>query len=175
MPLRRIDITAAIAGRFNAKVIQRGPGECWPWAAATNLGGYGIFQINGKPYGAHRVAYIIKNGDIPEPMCVCHTCDNPPCCNPAHLWLGTMTDNRADCVRKGRQAKGDGHWTRLYPDMHPRLAGEQCGAAVWSAAVVRQVRRLAADHISQAEIARRLKIPRSTVGRFVRRENFREV
>jgi hypothetical protein len=59
-------------------------------------------------------------GDIPDGMNVCHHCDNPSCCNPEHLFLGTTFDNVSDKVRKGRQAKGDRHGSKLHPERFPR-------------------------------------------------------
>ena len=64
--------------------------------------GYGRFNFNSKEYSAHRVSWIIHNGKIPADMCILHTCDNPPCVNPKHLWLGTLKENSQDMVRKGR-------------------------------------------------------------------------
>lgn len=64
--------------------------------------GYGYAQIGRKWMRAHRIAYAAFNGSIPEGLCVMHTCDNPPCCNPAHLKVGTQKENVADMIRKGR-------------------------------------------------------------------------
>lgn len=95
-----------VALRFWAKVDQRGPDECWPWMASTNADGYGKFKIDGTVQNASRVALEIHTGALlPHDQVGMHSCDNPPCCNPAHLSAGTQADNLADMVAKGR------HWT----------------------------------------------------------------
>jgi hypothetical protein len=88
------------AERFWAKV-EKTDG-CWLWQGTKTTFGYGVFS--GRP--AHRVAYALTHGPIPDGLCVRHSCDNPPCVNPAHLSVGTLADNRADCVARNRQAKG---------------------------------------------------------------------
>jgi len=80
-------------------------GPCWNWTASCHLDGYGQIGIDGKCLYPHRVAYEIWKGPIPPGICVCHTCDNRLCCNPAHLWLGTKADNNWDCIKKGRRGK----------------------------------------------------------------------
>lgn len=80
------------------------PDGCWYWTAKADV--YGRIQINGKGALTHRVSYELYKGPIPEGLCVLHTCDNPLCVNPDHLWLGTYKDNRIDTVRKNRHAKG---------------------------------------------------------------------
>lgn len=75
---------------------------CWEWRGARHPAGYGVFSINNKAHIATRVAHSLFKGDIPKGMFVCHSCDNPPCVNPDHLWLGDAQDNMSDMVRKGR-------------------------------------------------------------------------
>ena len=79
-------------------------GECWIWTAYTKTDGYGQFKFDGKMRGAHRMAWLLTNGEIPDGMLVCHTCDNPSCVNPNHLFLGTNQDNADDKMNKGRHA-----------------------------------------------------------------------
>lgn len=81
---------------------------CWEWMGSKNDQGYGNFKLINKAYKAHRISYMLFIGDIPENMCVCHSCDNPSCVNPAHLWLGTNQDNVDDKMRKGRQSHSRG-------------------------------------------------------------------
>ena len=103
-----------LAERFWSKVEKGDPLECWEWTAFTldDRGGYGQFRVGGASgamIGAHRVAWELVNGEIPDGMCILHSCDNPPCVNPGHLFLGTKTDNAEDRDQKGRTQKGDDH------------------------------------------------------------------
>lgn len=93
--------------RFWSKVNVLGKDDCWEWKSGTNGKGYGQFfiRLEGKKLiheYAHRISWMLKFGDIPEGMRICHSCDNPPCCNPDHYFLGTQLDNMQDASRKGR-------------------------------------------------------------------------
>lgn len=83
-----------------------GASSCWPWTKLKNKAGYGIVHVprsrGGNKLLAHRVAFLLGREDIPDNMCVLHTCDNPPCCNPDHLKIGTQADNLRDMFNKGR-------------------------------------------------------------------------
>ena len=85
-----------------AKIQQRGPSDCWEWTACKDKDGYGKFQYCGSPSMAHRVVWEFTRGKIPGGLNVCHHCDNPSCCNPNHLFLGTDRDNMRDKVNKHR-------------------------------------------------------------------------
>lgn len=93
-------IDSKIISAFNMRFIQS-PG-CWIWIAYTGPEGYGVFRQKAGSWLAHRLAYKINFGEFDEELKVCHSCDNPPCVNPSHLWLGTDQDNRTDSVLKGR-------------------------------------------------------------------------
>lgn len=91
--------------------------RCHEWQRSRRRWGYGQLYVDGENVPAHRFAWERVNGPIPDGMHVCHRCDNPPCVNPDHLFLGTNTDNRRDSVLKERHARGDGHGLKkLGPD-----------------------------------------------------------
>jgi hypothetical protein len=94
--------------RFWEKVDKRGADECWLWTGALAWG-YGKVHMENGMERAHRVSYRIVHGDIPEGLCVCHTCDVRNCVNPSHLFLGTRKDNQQDMMRKGRSTFGERH------------------------------------------------------------------
>lgn len=107
--MRTIELTPAlltpdVLDRFDAKRIKGAEDECWPWMGARNRAlGHGRLSIKGRLYFAHRIAIVRHLGmAIPPQTYVCHRCDNPPCCNPAHLFLGTSSENTHDCKLKGR-------------------------------------------------------------------------
>ena len=93
-----------LAERFWSRVDMRDQDGCWPWRGALDGKGYGAFgeSRDKRSAKAHRVAYALAFGPL-NGLHVLHRCDNPPCCNPAHLWLGTNAENQADKIAKGRQ------------------------------------------------------------------------
>ena len=112
----------------------RGPDECWPWLAPVNTGGYGYFwdsQIQ-RTVLAHRRAWERVNGEIPEGALILHSCDNPPCCNPAHLRPGTTRANARDVLDRGRDAA----WRRS------KNVGEAHGMAKLSQEDVARIRAM---------------------------------
>jgi len=88
--------------RFEDKIERITESGCWVWMAYVDKDGYGIFRFNGKMQRAHRVSYALHIKQPPEDLLVCHSCDNPSCVNPNHLFLGTDQDNVVDRDKKGR-------------------------------------------------------------------------
>lgn len=102
-------LTESDVARFWSKVDKTG--DCWEWTAGKNAVGYGKFTFGKIVRYAHRVAYLIDTSVDPGDKHVCHTCDNPSCVNPTHLWLGTNQDNIDDSVKKGRKIHGSDHYS----------------------------------------------------------------
>ena len=154
--------------RFWQKVDKaNGENACWEWTAYIGYGGYGRFWIRGKGViHAHRAAYEILCGPIPEGMFVCHHCDNPSCVNPAHLFLGTEADNVHDMWNKGRG---------LPPRPRPQ-DGEGNNRAALSEADVLEIRAMrATTGATYAVIARRFPVGEQAVGKIIRGERWSSV
>lgn len=135
-PLRRNPPT--IEERFWAKVQRGGPDECWPWTGALSDRGYGRFDVGGRLRMASHVSYEMHVGPIPAGLFACHSCDNPPCVNPAHLFPGDQKTNLADMVAKGRSLKGEDHFHAKLTEeavrsMRARSTGERGEATRFAA------------------------------------------
>ena len=139
---------------------------CWYWEGPKLPRGYGVFgrrggksDVGASGY-AHRYSYVLHNGPIDGKMSVCHTCDNPSCVNPSHLFLGTQKDNVSDMIRKGRDncAKGEQHgFARLTSDD------------------VNDMRSYYRQGCMQRDIAAFFSVDRSHVSRIVNKQNWRHV
>lgn len=127
--------------------------SCWEWVGARATFGYGTMGYSNRQWLAHRASWIIHFGPIPDGMEVCHTCDNPSCVNPYHLFLGSHLDNMRDMATKGRHP------------MMGRITEED----------VREIRRLAEGGMSQQKIAKHYGIVQQQVSRIVRRERWASV
>lgn len=145
-----------VAERFWSKVNKGEENVCWEWTAALN-NRYGWFSFNKKARSAHRVAAFLAGltPSVDGELHVLHRCDNPKCCNPKHLFVGTNADNVADRVIKGRSGK-----TYLW--------GEKNGASKLTNEQIKQVRSLCLqDKISQTQVAKMFNIQQPHVSRIV--------
>jgi len=134
-----LDFPIKPAERFWSRVDRSaGPHGCWPWLRHRTATGYGRVSFRGRLSLTHRLAYALTYGDIPDEMRVLHQCDNPPCCNPAHLFLGTQAANVADMLAKGRG---------------PSFQGERNPRARLTADDVRHIRQRVADGARRGDLA----------------------
>jgi hypothetical protein len=147
---------------FMAKV-QKTEG-CWLWIGHRHKGKYcyGRIGMNGKMIYAHRTAYLLFVGPIPEGKYVLHDCpdgDNPCCVNPAHLWLGTYKDNRRDCIEKGRANSA---------------TGSRHGRAKLTESLVRVLRDEFASGATRPALALKYRLSETQIGNIVLRRHWRK-
>lgn len=158
---------AKLTARFWLSVTKKQSDECWEWTGRRNADGYGVITVRSHPVFrcreqlAHRVSWYLGAGSLPDGAQVLHRCDNPPCINPSHLWLGTPRDNMRDCAAKGRTGGGG---PRGESSPHAKLTEEQ----------VRRIRELAGI-VAQRKIAKLFGVCQTTVGKIIRSENWRAV
>jgi len=141
------EVKPADEARFAKFVAESDPKKCWEWQSVRNRRGYGKFWLNGRTDLAHRVAYRIGSGDsIPAGLLVRHSCDNPPCVNPAHLLVGTVKDNSRDAIERNRMECGS-------ENGNARLNEEQ----------VLEIKRLWASGGTQVSMAKQFGVSRAAI------------
>lgn len=147
--------------RFWQKVDKSG-GEsaCWPWSGARHPKGYGNFMATRRMTRiAHRLAYLLAHGELPSDKMVCHSCDNPACCNPAHLFLGSAKENSQDMVKKMRSPHGERQG-------HTRLSQRE----------VQAIHRLnAMKRLTQREIGEAFGISQQTTNAIINKRNWKYI
>ena len=167
---RRIEPgTEADRVAFYAKTVRQ-PNGCLEWSGADRSA-YGSLKrrrLRHGPILAHRYAYFLKHGVFPDDdVLVCHTCDNPPCVESEHLFLGSTTDNMVDAKTKGRLATGVRHGSQTHPESRTR--GERNGAAKMTSELVYRMRALYSHgSLTQSELARRFGLGQTQTSRIVR-------
>lgn len=143
----------------DAETLYRTHSPCCNWTSCKDKDGYGRFYVEGLFNRAHRFSYFIHTWDHPGDLEVCHTCDNPACVNPYHLFLGDNVINKLDCVTKGRQAKG-----------------ERQGSAKLTAVEVLEIRRDFAPHVvTQRTLALRYGVTIANVQAVILRKTWRHL
>jgi hypothetical protein len=148
---REVPVSNTRAFEFWSKVLEQGPGECWPWRGGLFKDGYGQFSIGRDAFVAHRLAYQLRCGPVDSRTVIRHTCDNPPCCNPSHLIPGTQADNIKDSVSRGR-------WNRT---------GERNGRVKLTTRKVCKIRRLFAARWTIKSLAERYEVHTTTIADIV--------
>jgi len=155
--------------RFFEKVAIKAGNECWEWQGSRLKSGYGQTRAGTRMELTHRMMYIQTVGEIPKGMVIMHTCDNPPCCNPNHLKLGTYKDNAQDMIQKGRS-------------VYTPMSGESNPNVTVSAEQVAEIRLLykGVQHKTRPktgptlkELAVRFKIGISQVKRIISNESWK--
>jgi hypothetical protein len=171
--LRDVDLASAdeqFRLRFWSKVDRDGPipphrpelGPCWIWTAGKHRHGYGLFTFGeGNYYLAHIASYALAKSPIRGGLQVCHHCDNPPCCNPAHLFLGTARDNARDMHAKGREG--------------PRNPGTGRANARLTDDLVRAIRATPPYHGRTRDLARQHGVSETTIRKILNGQKWRHV
>lgn len=147
-----------LADRFLIYYHPGKPDACWPWTGTIDRNGYGVISDEKRrQIRAHRIAYERVKGRIPDGLCVLHHCDNRPCCNPDHLFVGTDADNNHDRHRKGRYPTGAAHPLAKLTDQD-----------------VREIRS-SYPQMTQKSIAERYGLDQTTISEIVLRKKWKHV
>jgi len=141
--------------------------SCWLWRGATRKFGYGRMKSNGHILVTHRISWEIHNGPIPKGLCVLHRCDNPACVNPAHLFLGTKSENNLDRDSKNRQAKDGRSGVRLHPEC--LLRGILNPMSKLTPSDVAEIRQRYASGETQTSIAKDFPVCQAHISKIVRK------
>lgn len=154
---------AALPIQFWLRVDIGGPADCWPWLGRCNPppANYGRFTIAGRRVLAHRTEYELAKGPLDVGLFACHSCDNPPCCNPAHLFPGTHQDNISDMWSKGRSGVD-------------KRSGVLNGKAKITEAQVSEIRARATSE-DQRALAREFGIAQSTLSAIALRKTWKHI
>lgn len=145
---------------FWERVEKRGQDDCWQWTGTLSKRGYGAIKYDHRSLRASHISYELHFGSIPNGLVICHTCDNPGCVNPKHLFAGTQLENMQDCHRKGRYSPVDG---QLNPNS--KLTESD----------VIEIRRLAANGESQAALARQFGVTKANINDIVHRHRWKHI
>lgn len=164
------NISEKVASRFWSHVDILSDNECWNWKFYTNKSGYGRYRIGNKFYYSNRIAWFLSNKSDPSSLLVCHSCDNPKCCNPKHLFLGTHLDNMNDSVNKGRRSVLPNN-----PFSSNAVSGEKNPQSKLTAQDVASIRNMYKLGYRQVYISRKFNITQSNVSRIVKRETWTDV
>jgi len=187
--------------RFWSKVLCDIPSGCWLWQGqrAWNRAGYGTLYVSrqyrtleetskgwiveilrARTTVAHRYAYELLIGPIPDGKILCHTCDTPPCVRPDHLFLGSYQDNNLDMMTKGRHRFGPpphysgDEWHRVFAN-RPAIKGEQHGGAKLTEAQVREIRQRRANGETLKSLGEHYGVALSLIGKIAQRKNWKHV
>lgn len=150
----------SIHERFWSKVNRGSDEECWEWQGAKIAhGGHGQCIAGDVVTVSSRIAWALTNGNLPVDKVICHSCDNPPCCNPNHLFIGTQTTNMSDRHIKGRSARGS-----------------QIGNSRLTEDQVREIRELySSGKLASPGLSRKFNVAQSTISRVINRKGWDHV
>jgi hypothetical protein len=157
-----LKVKMTLEQRFRSKFNEGNPNECWEWKAGCDKDGYGEFWLkHNKKVSAHRYIWELTFGEIPKGLCVLHHCDNPKCCNPGHLFLGTLKDNMDDKVNKNRQA-------------HNR--GEHAGGVKLTNKKVLEIRKLdSTNNYTQQQLADKFDVSVAQISRIINNKSWEQI
>lgn len=147
--------------RFISKFIVDKKSGCWVWSGPVSKDGYGIFRESSdiKSMAAHRASYRIFRGKIKEGMFICHKCDNPPCVNPDHLYVGTPQDNSNDMVKRNRSLAGEKNYKSKLND--------------WQVIKIREL--WDSGELSQRDLAIVFGVTKTSIVQIVKRNSWKHI